>query len=454
MLHRIDRKIGQACEGLGRSREPPPALAPASKLRDTSRTMTSAALTLDAAARAGLDALSAAGPRLIEDTEAWSRVNSGSLELEGLKRMAAILSDAVSALPGRLESIPLPDTTRVRADGVTVARAHGAALRLCVRPDAPVQIALTGHYDTVFPASHPFQAPRRLDGDVLNGPGVADMKGGLRIMLAALSEFEKTPHKDAVGYTVLLSPDEEIGSPASAALLAELGARSHLGMTYEPALPDGRLAGARKGSGNYALVLKGKAAHVGRAFADGRSAILAAADAAMRLDALNGKRDGVTVNVGAIDGGGPTNVVPDTAVLRFNVRAPDDETRAWAEAGVADVLHAIAARDGIAAHLDGSFARPPKPMTPAFATMLQWTKSAGAALGIDLAWAPTGGVCEGNNLAAAGCPNVDTLGVRGAHLHSDQEYALMSSFAERAQLSFLLLCGIASGQFQVKALRA
>lgn len=443
----------RVCSGLpGEANRP--ALAPALKLRDTNRAMTTATLTLDAPTRDGLAALAHAGPTLIEETEAWSRINSGSLELEGLSRMAAVLTEAFAVLPGRLDSIPLPDTTRVRADGVTVARTHGAALRICVRPQAPLQIALTGHYDTVFPAAHPFQTPQRLDGDVLNGPGVADMKGGLRIMLAALDAFEKTPHKNGVGYTVLLSPDEEIGSPASAALLQELGARSHLGMTYEPALPDGRLAGARKGSGNYALVIKGKAAHVGRAFSDGRSAILAAAAAALQLDALNGQRDGVTVNIGAIDGGGPTNVVPDTAVLRFNVRAPDEESRDWAERGVADVVRAMAARDGVSVHLDGSFARPPKPMTPAFATLLNWTKAAGAAIGVDLAWAPTGGVCEGNNLAAAGCPNVDTLGVRGAHLHSDQEYALMSSFAERAQLSFLLLCGLASGDFDVKALRA
>jgi glutamate carboxypeptidase len=407
----------------------------------------SAALSLSSAAREGLKALNESGPRLIEDTIAWSTINSGSLELAGLARMSAVLEQAFASLPGAIERLALPPTTKIRADGAIEPRAHGDALRLQVRPNAPIQIALTGHYDTVFPAAHPFQTPRRLDNDILNGPGVADMKGGLRIMLAALEAFEQTPGKDRIGYTVLLSPDEEIGSPASAALLAELGAKSHLGMTYEPALPDGRLAGARKGSGNYALIFKGRATHVGRAFADGRSAVLAAADAALRLDSLNGKVDGVTVNIGAIDGGGPTNVVPDRAVLRFNIRAPDPEARDWAIAELDKIVLAAGARDGVEAALDGSFARPPKPMTKAFATMLDWTKQAGGAIGLDLAWAPTGGVCEGNNLAAAGCPNVDTLGVRGANLHSDQEYALLSSFAERAQLSFLLLCGLADGAF-------
>jgi glutamate carboxypeptidase len=273
-------------------------------------------------------------------------------------------------------------------------------------------------------------------------------------MLAALRAFERCPDKHLVGYTVLISPDEEIGSPASASLLAALGAKSHFGMTYEPAMPDGRLAGARKGSGNFSLIIKGRAAHVGRAFQDGRSAILAAVDFVQQLDAMNGGRDGVTVNVGAIDGGGPTNVVPDTAVVRFNIRAPDCESQAFAQAGLDRAVALASARDGVRVHLDGGFTRPPKPMTPGFARMLAWTRDAGATIGLDLAWAPTGGVCEGNNLAAAGCPNVDTLGVRGAHLHSDQEYALMSSFAERAQLSLLLLAGAASGRFDPRELHA
>lgn len=415
--------------------------------------MAHTSLILDAATRDGLAALSEQAPSLIADTEGWAAINSGSLALDGLARMRGVLAEALGRLPGALREIALDDTSRVRADGTTEPRAHGAALELTVRREAPIQVALTGHYDTVFPANHPFQTTRR-DGVLLRGPGVADMKGGLRIMIAALSAFEALPEtlKRRVGYTVLLSPDEEIGSPASAPLLATLGARSTFGMTYEPAMADGRLAGARKGSGNYSLILKGKAAHVGRAFADGRSAILAAAAFTLALDELNGAREGVTINVGAIDGGGPTNVVPDTAVVRFNIRAPDEASQAWAEAALKGIVAKIADRDGVSVHLEGRFARPPKPMTPSFAAMLAWAQAAGAAMDLSLDWAPTGGVCEGNNLAAAGCPNIDTLGVCGANLHSDQEYAVMASFGERAQLSYLLLAGVATGQFDPRQL--
>ncbi len=384
-------------------------------------------------------------------TEAWAAINSGSYETQGLARMRALLVDAFAALPGEVSLVPLAPSQRVRADGEAVAIEHGAAIRVRVRPNAPVQVALTGHYDTVFPAAHPFQATRR-EGAVLHGPGTADMKGGLSVMLAALQAFEAAPGAKRVGYEVLLSPDEEIGSPASAALLAELGARSHLGMTYEPALADGALVDARKGSGNYSLVYRGRAAHVGRAFQDGRSAVMAAAEAALALDALNGQREGVTFNIGAIDGGGPTNVVPDRAVLRFNARAPDLEGAAWAEAEIKRI--AVSPRAGVEAHLHGAFGRPPKPLNAQQREMVRWTHEAGAALGLDLKFQPSGGVCEGNNLAAAGCPNIDTLGPCGGGLHSDQEFALIPTFAERAKLSLLLLLGVNSGHFNVASLRA
>jgi glutamate carboxypeptidase len=287
----------------------------------------------------------------------------------------------------------------------------------------------------------------------LNGPGVADMKGGLIVMLEALKAFERTPLAASLGYGVLISPDEEVGSVGSAPLLAALGRGAAMGMTYEPALPDGSLAGARKGSGNFSMVVTGRAAHVGRAFEEGRNAVVAAAEAAMRLSELNGVREGVVVNVGKIDGGGPVNVVPATAVVRFNVRAPDEPGCAWAKAAVSEIVRAVDARDGLGARLHGGFTRPPKPMTPAQDAVLRWTREAGADLALSIAWAPTGGVCEGNNLFAAGCPNVDTLGVRGGAIHSEEEFALVSSFPERAKLSFLLLCGLASGRWDLRELK-
>ena len=399
-----------------------------------------------------LERLDGEGEALAARTEAWSAINSGSYELAGLALMRAPLLGALAVLPGEVSEVELSPSQRVRPDGEIVDIHHGTSLRLRVRPEAPIQVALTGHYDTVFAAAHPFQEPWR-EGPMLRGPGTADMKGGIAVMLAALEAYEALPGPKRVGYEILLSPDEEVGSPASAPLLAELGARALLGMTYEPALADGSLVDARKGSGNFSLVLKGRAAHVGRAFHDGRSAVLAAADAALALDALNGKREGVTFNVGAIDGGSAVNVVPDRAVLRFNVRAPDVESAAWGETEARRIAEAAGARDGIVAHLHGGISRAPKPLTDSQRIMVSWMRTAGAALGLDLKFQPSGGVCEGNNLAAAGCPNIDTLGPCGGGLHSDQEFALLSSFSERAKLSFLLLAGLERGVFDVRSLR-
>jgi glutamate carboxypeptidase len=403
------------------------------------------------AVRAGLDQLEAQGEAIIARTERWSLINSGSRELSGLGRMRQALTDAFSELPGALACERLAPTEAVRADGAIESRTHGEALRLRVRPDAPIRIALTGHYDTVFPAAHAFQKPWR-EGENLRGPGVADMKGGLSVMLAALAAFEALPGEKRVGYEVLLSPDEEIGSPASAPLLAELGARTQLGLTYEPAMASGALVSARKGSGNFSLAFAGRAAHVGRAFAEGRNAVIAAAETALALNALNGAREGVSFNVGAVDGGGPVNIVPDKAVLRFNVRAPDAGAVAWAQAEIERI--AAAPREGVSARLHGGFARPPKPLTRTQEIIVGWTRDAGAALGLDLAFQPSGGVCEGNNLAAAGCPNIDTLGPCGGGLHSDEEFARLDSFAERAKLSFLMLAGLACGAFDPADLKA
>jgi glutamate carboxypeptidase len=227
-------------------------------------------------------------------------------------------------------------------------------------------------------------------------------------------------------------------------LLAELGAFAHVGMTYEPALSDGTLVSARKGSGNFHVRVIGRAAHAGRDFASGRNAIIAAAGIARALDALNGRRDGVTVNVARIDGGAPLNMVPDVAVLRFNARIPDADAEAWLMAGIKEAL-AEGRGDGLDAELHGGITRKPKPFVPAQQRLFEAVRDAGALIGQSLDWAPSGGVCEGNNLFAAGLPGIDTLGVRGGDIHSEREYAWGDSFGERAQLSALLLAKLAEG---------
>ncbi|WP_295707803.1 hydrolase [uncultured Brevundimonas sp.] len=403
--------------------------------------------------QAVLDHVAARREAIIDRAVAWSNLNSGSRNAAGLAAVLDALEAEGRRLPASVERVPTRGSTTVGDDGAVRTEAHADALRITARPDAPIQIVLTGHYDTVYPADSRFQAVATRSDGALNGPGIADMKSGISVMLAALEAFETHPDCARLGWTVLLSPDEEIGSPASAPLLAELGARGHLGLTYEPALADGTLAGARKGSGNFHLIVRGRAAHAGRAFDEGRNAVAGAAMIAARLHALNGEREGVTVNVAKISGGGALNVVADNAVVRFNVRTPDRASADWITAEI-DAIAAAPPFEGLTLHLHGGFTRPPKPMDAAQTALFEAVRDAGALLGQDIAWKPSGGVCEGNNLHAAGLPNIDTLGVRGGDIHSEAEFAWPDSFVERAQLSALILCKVASGEIDAPKLKS
>lgn len=403
--------------------------------------------------QAVLDQVSEREAQLVERAVRWSNINSGSRNRPGLEQVLSLLEQEGHALGAQVRRVGTHPSVVVGDDGQAVEEAHADALVLGMRPAAPIQVVLTGHYDTVFPADSAFQTVTpRADG-ALNGPGIADMKGGISVMLGALEAFEQHPDKASVGWTVLLSPDEEIGSPGSAPLLATLGASGHIGLTYEPALPDGTLAGERKGSGNYHLVVAGKAAHAGRAFHEGANAIAGAAMLAAQLHGLNGQREGVTVNVAKIAGGGPLNVVADNAVVRFNVRVPDAQSGAWVEQAVRDIA-AVPPFEGLTLALHGGMTRPPKPMDASQSALFEAVRQAGDLLGQRIAWQPSGGVCEGNNLHAAGLPNIDTLGVIGGDIHSDREYAWPDSFGDRARLSALILCKIATGEIDAQKLKA
>jgi glutamate carboxypeptidase len=247
-----------------------------------------------------------------------------------------------------------------------------------------------------------------------------------------------------IGYEVVINSDEEVGSLGSAALIAEAAHGKRAALTYEPsALPDGTLAGARPGSGNFSITVRGRSAHAGRNPEEGRNAVVAAADLALRLKAATGP--GLKVNPARIDGGSPNNVVPDLAVLRVNLRPEtlDDQHRAQS---MIEALSAAIAKDhDVGVDVHGHFARPPKPMTPEAEALFNLVKRAGADLGQQISWKSTGGVCDGNNIAACGVPVIDTMGVRGGSIHSMEEFLIVESLAERAALSALTILRLAEG---------
>ena len=389
----------------------------------------------------------AAAPMLMQ-VEKWAAINSGTGNLAGLKSVAALLADVFSGLPGALRLVDPQPEESIAPDGTTRVIKRGQHLHLSVRPTANRRILLTGHMDTVFPADHPFQTLREIEPGVINGPGTADMKGGIAVMLAALTAFETSPDASSLGYDVIINSDEETGSTTSSALIAELARGKLAALTYEPAaLPDGTLAGARPGSGNFSFIVTGRSAHAGRNPEDGRNALLAAATLALELAAL--KAPGLSVNPAKIDGGGPNNVVPDHAVLRVNLRPATPDLEARAKMSIDRIVVEVAARHDVHIHTHGGFGRPPKPMDAKAEALFGLVKQCGADLGQSISWKASGGVCDGNNIAACGVPVVDTMGVRGGAIHSPAEYMIVESLAERAMLSALTIQRIATGAYPV-----
>ena len=381
---------------------------------------------------------------MLEQVQSWCAINTGTANLEGLAKQADALAEAFSALPGEVELVDPAPVTAIASDGSEFAKPHGQHMVLRVRPQANRRVLLTGHMDTVFPVDHPFQKQAWLEDGVLNGPGVADMKGGIAIILHALKAFEESASAGSLGYDVLINSDEETGSLASSALIAELAQGKLAALTYEPAaLPDGTLAHARGGTGNYSITITGKSAHAGRNPHEGRNALVAAADLILRLKAM--EREDITVNPAKLEGGGPNNVVPDHALLRFNIRPKSTESMEGFDSDLNILLRQIESAHEVSAHRHGGVTRPPKPVDDKAQALFDLVKRCGAELGQDIRWQSTGGVCDGNNIAACGVPVVDTMGVRGGAIHSADEFLITASLAERAALSARVITALSEG---------
>lgn len=369
----------------------------------------------------------------------WCNQNSGSENYAGLAAMRALLAAEFGTLPGAtVEHLPLTGTP-------------AQALRIRVRPAAPHQLLLSGHYDTVYEQKSAFQTCTLLDPDTLRGPGVADMKGGLVVMLAALRAFEQSPAASQLGYEIILGPDEEIGSAGTEPLLTAAAARHRFALVFEPARSNGDLVKSRKGTGIFTLTVHGRAAHAGRDPAAGRNAILALCDLLPQVDALGRALPGVMVNIGAIRGGGVVNIVPDLASADLNVRITNTGDDATFLAHLDSILAPLNARDGYRVVITGRFNRGPKVETAAEVAMFGAWQACAREGGVTLDWQHVGGGSDGNILSAAGLPNLDGLGPVGDGLHSEREFIRLSSLAERAGIAARFLTGIASGTIALPA---
>ncbi|MEX0330956.1 MAG: hydrolase [Puniceicoccaceae bacterium] len=358
---------------------------------------------------------------LIETLEKWVNINSGSGNPEGLGRMADVLQAYMEDIPGTLERTPLPPYENL--DGSS--QQPGDILSLRFNPEAPVRVLFSGHMDTVYSPENPFQTMSRLPDGRLHGPGVADMKGGLLILIESVRQFLQSDKTGRIGGEILINGDEETGSVGSRDRILEAARWSHLGLVFESSLPGGELVRCRKGSGTFRVIARGRPAHTGRDFENGRNAVVALADLMQACHALNGQLGETIVNVVNFLAPGPVNVVPERAECWLNVRiAHIDEMERFREALAGLIQQTMERREDVQIELEGDFQRAPKGETPGIAVLHELWNKAEESLGLPLSGKrDTGGSSDGNILSEVGMPHLDGVGIRGGAIHSADEFA-------------------------------
>jgi len=313
----------------------------------------------------------------------------------------------------------------------------------------PSQMIL-GHYDTVWPRGTLKDMPFEVDGEIVRGPGVYDMKGGIVQALLALEALDYFDVELPVSPVIFLNSDEEIGSRESSRYIASLAPRMDRVFVLEPSLgSEGHLKTARKGIGQFTITVSGEAAHAGLDPGAGASAILELSHVIQALFALNDLENGVTVNVGTIDGGLRPNVVAPRSQAVADVRVA---TVADAER-IKSLIYALEPSiPGTTLSITGGFGRPVMEKTPANRQLWRLARNIGLEMGLDLTDGPAGGGSDGNTTSQF-TATLDGLGAVGDGAHARHEYLHIEKTLERAALLTLLLmrdklgpCPQANGQ--------
>jgi glutamate carboxypeptidase len=372
----------------------------------------------------------------------WVAINTFSWHLKGLEQFLTLLHSSFQTLDGESSYFNLPPQKILDSDHTFQSQPLGPALIIRKRPQAPIQVLLGGHIDTVYSPMVPFHNIEESTPGIWKGPGVADMKGGIAILLTALEALERSPFAEQIGWEVLLTPDEEIGSPGSAFLYETAARHHHCGLIFEPSFPDGAFVSQRKGSVTYTIAVKGRAAHVGRDYSHGRSAVFALMRLIHKLETLQTHED-LIINVADVEGKGPVNIVPPFASCRVNLRSSNADMLMQATARLQQFAKECQ-QEGIVIEIIQDSFRSPKPFDPSTQHLFAAYAHCAHDLNISFQTRATGGVCDGNILAGAGLPTLDTAGAVGGALHTPDEYLICSSLVERAKLAALFLFKLAN----------
>ncbi len=391
-------------------------------------------------------AISQRADALLEDLRRHVETPTGGSNAPALDETRGLFTERLEGLGAMTHSYradPRPDWI-LGTKGADFAPPTAVCARL---RDAKPRVLIAGHLDTVHDPQGDFrELSIAADGKTATGPGCVDMKGGLVIALAALEALEECGLD--CGWSFLMNSDEETGSYFSDTALATEAKAHEFGLALEPALAGGELAVERMGSGQFAIRCTGKASHVGRAFAEGVSAVTALGACIVEAGKMPNVERGKILNIGPLKGGAATNAVPDEAWAWGNVRYPTQEVCDE----LASELDALATSDGAMPGVEvmRSFNRPAKPLIPRTEKLAFLAREAAEDLGQKLPFAKTGGVCDGNQLQAAGLPTIDTLGVRGGGLHTPVEWIELGSLVERCQLLALTIARLSEGRLTLK----
>jgi len=351
-------------------------------------------------------------------------IDSGTYLKAGVNRVAEGLLPNLHQLGFGIERISQPDF----GDHLFARKGGASGKRLlCV-----------GHMDTVFPEGETKRRPFRTEGEKAYGPGVADMKGGIMVLLFALNVLMEV-HSDLyrnLDLTVFLNSDEEIGSPASTPYIIREAKAADTVCVFEPARPNGQVVIKRKGVGKYSLSVHGRAAHAGAQPELGVSAIEELARTILELHALTNSDDGLTVNVGVIGGGSRANIIADQAYAEIDVRVKDKAHIDRVREEFDRICHPQ--KQGIRMELTGGISFPPMLKTERSLELLGLIQEAGRELGVDIGEIPSGGGSDGNTTSYY-APTIDGLGPQGTRAHSQDETVIVPTLIERSAVFVLFI---------------
>ena len=303
------------------------------------------------------------------------------------------------------------------------------------RKNAATQLII-GHYDTVWPIGTVIERPFTVDGNIVRGPGVFDMKGGLAQLILAIKTMRELGLEVAVLPVIFVNADEEIGSRTSTRYIRQLARIANRALVLEPALGDeGSLKTERKGIGRFTITVYGKAAHAGLDPGSGASAILELSHVIQTLFAMNDADKGISINVGTVDGGVQPNVIAPHSKAVVDVRVPtlSDGDR------IEKLIHGLEPETpGVRLRIDGAIGRPSMESTPR--NEILWSQALALAgdLGLDLTRAKVGGGSDGNTTSQY-TATLDGLGPVGHGAHAKHEFLYIDKTLERAALLTMLM---------------